>query len=64
MHIHGTEKEVNPTLVLKKAEKKRYLAAVFIQPDCTYFATVDLNNVVQIFSVKTKDEVRTIVGIR
>ena len=58
MHIHGSEKDITPKLVLRKAEKKRYLAASFLQPDCTHFATVDQHNMVQIFYVKTKEEVR------
>ena len=57
MHIHGTEHELKSNMVFKNAEKKCYLSAVFIQPDCTHFATVDQSNAIEIFSVKSKDEV-------
>ncbi len=54
---HVMDNDIQQNLVWERSEKKQFIAASFLQPDCNHFGTIDRDSICQIHSVQTKDEV-------
>ena len=61
-HIQTTETNVITKTVWENESKKKFVAVAFLQPDETHFATLDDQNTLQIFYLKTKEQVLKIVS--
>ena len=56
-NIQTTEMDIQVNQIFNNYSKKKYISGVFIQPEELHFATLDSNNVLQIFYMMGKIEV-------
>ena len=57
LNLQVTDNNIHQQLVWSKTDKRKYLAAGFLQPESSHFVALDNTNTLQIFSVHSKEEV-------
>ena len=56
-NIQTTENDIQVSQIWENNSRKEYISGVFIQPDEVHFATLDSNNMLQIFYMMGKEEI-------
>ena len=57
LNLQITDNNIHQQLVWSKTDKRKYLAAGFLQPESSHFVALDNTNSLQIFSIHSKEEV-------
>ena len=57
LNLQITDNNIHQQMVWSKTDKRKYLAAGFLQPESSHFVALDNTNSLQIFSIHSKEEV-------